>query len=83
MKLKDADVIEKFLDDFADCCGNHQKAVLHQVKYALGQMPAIDSEPVRHGHWVESCEDGTLFCSECGKPTYDRHDEFKDLWGQR
>ena len=45
MRLIDADVIEKFLDDFADSCGNHQKAVLREVKYALGHMPTIEAVP--------------------------------------
>jgi len=45
MRLIDADVIEKFLDDFADSCGNHQKAVLREVKYALGQLPTIEAVP--------------------------------------
>lgn len=45
MRLIDADVIGKFLDDFADSCGNHQKAVLREVKYALGQLPTIEAVP--------------------------------------
>lgn len=46
-------------------------------------MKSIDTEPIRHAHWIESGEDGTLFCSKCGRPTYDRHDEFKEFMGTK
>ena len=65
-RLIDADVIEKFLDDFADCCGNHQKAVLREVKYALGHMPTIEAEPIRHGRWIFSEDRYWKTCPECG-----------------
>lgn len=72
MRLIDADVIEKFLDDFADSCGNHQKAVLREVKYALSKMPTVDAEPVKRGKW--ECVDAPVFgnpygsyeCDYCG-----------------
>lgn len=49
----------------------------------INEQPTVEAEPVRHGHWVESSEDGTLFCSECGRPTYDTHDEFKEFMGTK
>ena len=79
MRLIDADVIEKFLDDFADSCGNHQKAVLREVKYALGHMPTVEAEPVKHGHWVDTNESekygldpelAICKCDQCGETIY-------------
>lgn len=69
MRLIDADVIEKFLDDFADDCGNHQKAVLREVKYALGKMPTVDAEPVKHGRWIDPATEDCYRCSVCEEYT--------------
>lgn len=66
MRLVDCDVIIKFLDDFADSCGNHQKAVLREVKYALGHFPTIDAEPIKHGRWENKYDNGNWHCSMCG-----------------
>ena len=42
-----------------------------------------DWEPVRHGHWEWDDELGANTCSECGRPTYDSHDECVDFMGSK
>ena len=29
-------------------------------------LPAVDVVPVRHGHWIEQCEESLYRCSACG-----------------
>ena len=36
------------------------EAVMDYVK----EMPTVEAEPVRHGHWVRN-DNGTYSCSEC------------------
>lgn len=39
----------------------------------VDSMPSADAVEVVHAHW-EQDSDGTLYCSKCGRPTYDSHD---------
>lgn len=32
----------------------------------INEAPAIDAEPVRHGHWDDSFDGITPYCSVCG-----------------
>ena len=32
--------------------------------FRISNLPTIDAEPVRHGHWVRN-DNGTYSCSEC------------------
>lgn len=33
---------------------------------AIDEMPAADVAPVRHGRWIEECEESLYSCSACG-----------------
>ena len=33
---------------------------------AIDEMPAADVVPVRHGRWIEECEESMYSCSVCG-----------------
>lgn len=46
---------------------------IHEAKPA-------DVVEVVHGEWIEDTE-GEIYCSKCGKYTYDRHDEIKQFNG--
>lgn len=50
--------------------------------HVYGTKNDIRIEKAEHaaGHWVES-ECG-VFCSECGRPTDDRHDEIREFEGK-
>ena len=35
---------------------------------ALELVPAVDAEPIRHGHWIQAeGKAGIWYCSECGE----------------
>ena len=36
----------------------------------IAQIPAVDAEPVKHGHWIKDSS-GAEFCSECNQYPYD------------
>ena len=65
----------EYNDLYIDYCG-----VNEAVNMAI---EALQAEPTRHAHWEESKEDGTLFCSHCGRPTYDSHDEWVEFNGRK
>lgn len=48
----------------------------------LRLMPTADVVEVVHGEWLEDSE-GEIYCSKCGKYTYDRHDEIKEFDGKK
>lgn len=33
---------------------------------AIDEIPTADVAPVRHGHWIEQCEEDLYSCSACG-----------------
>ena len=35
------------------------------IENYVDDMPTVDAEPIRHGHWIVD-EDGNIKCSECG-----------------
>lgn len=39
---------------------------LDGIMQAIGEAPTADVQEVRHGHWIEDKEAGSLICSECG-----------------
>ena len=48
---------------------------------AIDDAPTVD--PVKHAHWEWDDELGANVCSECGRPTYDSHDECVDFMGSK
>lgn len=46
------------------------------------EIEVDEAELIRHGHW-EQGEDGALFCSLCGRPSYDTHDEWIEFNGRK
>lgn len=68
MRLIDADkLMEKsycayIMDNCYDNCYLRECVVdVADIKVA----PTIEAEPVRHGHWEESCNELDKYCSEC------------------
>lgn len=47
----------------------------------LDGVPTADVVEVLHGEWLKDGE-GEVYCSKCGKYTYDRHDEIKEIDGK-
>lgn len=47
----------------------------------IADFPTADVVEVKHGEWLEDSE-GEIYCSKCGKYTYDRHDEIKEFDGK-
>ena len=62
--------------------GNKQSLLYNEFFNRLvDESKTIEAEPIRHAHWVQSKEDGALFCSHCGRPSYDSHDEWVEFNG--
>lgn len=80
MRLIDAEVLQKHLDDVMHdelCDPDHKKACFAISIYVDG-MPTIEAEPVRHGEWTPInlyCNHAREFkCSACGESVYYDHD---------
>ena len=43
---------------------------------ALKELPTVEAEPVRHGHWIDNDIDSEAwnFCSVCGEQAIDNYD---------
>lgn len=40
---------------------------IYQIKEIIRNMPTVDAEPVRHGHWVDEGKKFLpVYCSRCG-----------------
>lgn len=67
MRLIDANELRKEIDKQAyphkDSTAND---IYFSILHLLANAPTIDSEPERHGKWIEGA-DGSCMCSECGK----------------
>ena len=61
---------------YTECADN-------RIEVWIDEMPTVETEPVRHAHWEQSKEDGALFCSYCGRPSYDSHDEWVEFNGMK
>lgn len=73
MRLIDADALKYGLIDYqqknTDSLGDDYW-IVENVLLLIEEMPSIEAEPVRHGHWIDcETENGIHFhkCSECGK----------------
>lgn len=66
--------------DYAGLAVEEVKKVTDEVVKELKQIPIADAVEVVHGEWLEDSE-GEIYCSKCGKYTYDRHDEIKQFNG--
>lgn len=68
MRLIDAEVLQKHLDDVMHdelCDPDHKKACFAISIYVDG-MPTINAEPVRHGKWISQNNSSHKFCESCG-----------------
>lgn len=77
MRLIDADAV-KLPEGFFEKVDNVPK-----FYDWLNSLPTIDAVEVVHAHWEQDSH-GTLYCSRCGRPTYDSHDvpiEFNGMKG--
>ena len=52
------EISTNYLDDYAK---GFQAALL-----AVMSIPTADVAPVRHGRWIEECEESLYSCSACG-----------------
>ena len=85
MRLIDADALFKALG-FAEPCSECDHALgcfcvdptWNDVCGAIGDAPAIDAVPVRHGKWVDKNDGGIEgawnYCSVCGEQAIDLYD---------
>ena len=87
MRLINADALIKSVPDTApdifENCRNCKLLDGDQVIDLIEKQPVIDAVQVIHAHWNQD-SDGTLYCSKCGRPTYDSHDvpiEFNGMKG--
>lgn len=62
MRLIDADNAISVLEILADKCDN--RVVQEQAIAVLKDVPTIEAEPIKHGHWIEGGY--SIWCSECG-----------------
>ena len=47
------------------CFNSYYKGYVNAIK-DLADIPAADVAPVRHGRWIEQCEESLYSCSACG-----------------
>lgn len=59
-RLTDVDVFLKKLEWLDE----YDYIVFDAVKRTADEVPTVDAEPVRHGHWIRN-DNGTYSCSEC------------------
>ena len=74
----DVDAFEAFGYTTQD--GNFDDGVQFVLE-KIDEQPTADVVEVVHGEWLKDAED-EIYCSECGKYTYDRHDEIKEFDGK-
>ena len=73
MRLIDADVLYKTIDQEADFYGGFGDNVItaSELRRCIEMVPTIDAVPVVHGLWVygeDDYDDSTYYCSACGEP---------------
>lgn len=78
MRYIDADAI-KYIDLNKDMPQSDVRMWVTFLDW-IKEIPTADVRPVVHGTWMEDSE-GEIYCSKCGKHTYDRHDEFIEFNG--
>ena len=66
MRLIDADTM------FDDCIFSHEWFEL-ELKRFIGDVPTVDAEPVKHGHWI-STGFMEVKCSICGAIQHELED---------
>ena len=47
------------------CFNSYYKGYVNAIE-DLADIPAADVAPVRHGYWIEQCEESLYSCSACG-----------------
>jgi hypothetical protein len=80
MRLVDADEAKKYLYEHLDD--------LHMIaaQNAIDEMPTIDAQPVKHGHWIETrryrdadgCIVSDYSCSWCGSVLRETNPDDRD-----
>ena len=65
------DIMECFADDMYEADNIRQVEYgtylgLLSAKYFVETAETADVQEVKHGHWIEDKEAGSLICSECG-----------------
>lgn len=66
LDLIDRNELEKILQSMVPKENENNLVSLEKVIEKLKEVPTVDSEPIRHGKWLEGA-DGSCMCSECGK----------------
>ena len=47
------------------CFNSYYKGYVNAIE-DLADIPTADVSPVRHGRWIEECEESLYSCSACG-----------------
>ena len=73
MRLVDADALIKTLEtqDYSNAPNTLEEWTPQDMTNAeifdINNAPTVDAEPVKHGHWIDINENGSLWeCSICG-----------------
>lgn len=83
VRLIDANALKTHVCNMCDdgqreCIGDESCAILCWIN----DMPTIEAEPVRHGHWVHHSDVKTWeeweTCSNCGEKRPIDYDEYRD-----
>lgn len=65
MRLIDADTVEQTMRQIMDMQDLYLP--IHIKQMVIDEMPTVDAEPVRHGHWVTFINSDAVECSVCGR----------------
>ena len=83
MRLIDADMLDDVVQRINESGGSITRTGYKTVDRILFEFPAIEAEPIRHGHWV--CEKFTTStgdsiaiykCSKCGHSNWCKDDNY-------
>ena len=73
MRLIDANELKEWIENWVTVnkyyhpYSKSNNIPINEVYAILKQMPAIDTDPIRHGHWEKSKDDNDRWrCSHCG-----------------
>lgn len=80
-RLIDADKLKAHYSWWANSTNYDLCEMKHVVDDIVDVQPTVDTE--RHAHWEWDDELSANVCSECGRPTYDSHDEYVEIMGSK
>lgn len=63
MRLIDANTLKEQWETQDAKCGEY---TAYHFLASINDAPTIKAEPIRHGRWLDTYNDGDWHCSECG-----------------